>query len=1710
MCTVMAQLTEDIQPSFETTLKSKAVSENCNVKFTCVVSGYPAPELKWYKDDMEMDRYCGLPKYEIHRNGKTHTLHIYNCTLDDAAIYQVSASNSKGIVSCSGVLEVGPMSEYQIHQRFFAKLKEKAEKKKRDLEEQTKKNSKEGKENIQKEDAQRSPERTQRKRPIPGQSPAVHVPEDVEPLGPTAESNKVSNDVQETAMVPAIESDLKKETEEALAKKKIKMSNGLDAESAQSGVHSNSSWSHTTGNGGENHYDGGVGLAQFLSETLQSQAAEEKHGSSREEKAKDTDSGKERDNEEESKEKVEEKVEDQGKLQQEVFEKERQKKREHVKERQENAHTTPHKRQEPKHHSKSHKDHKDHKDHNIQVSISSMLHSVKDFFFGKNKKDSHEHPEHSQRESDISSQRESDLFSKHSPAQQTPVSFWLQSETKPKPSDIVPMEVEQSQEPLTVVEHSQVLAEQRGDTVQDLPAPESAAECTGRGVEPMEVTAGAGVNPPSHEAPLSNLQLLTEVVEKDNQTLINNPIFFNQHDEPGKSVVVPQQAEGDEISALPQTQPLCEQKPSVSVAHNWLPPFSHISPAINSHSTCAATTESLLREQEMSADKTTTECEPEHSQASVEPEKAEVKSHTDIKTSGRSELATPLQEDEKASCEPNQVLLLPPARETNTEENTEEETVCTVAVNQEMNLELLPTEVLDTSQKSHLQMQREHMPYLEEESTDGINVQSSEGRKEKNTEKDVKEMPCDETSGSQDTEAQTIQQEPEKIVASEPSTSILVSQNVSANCVVEVQINVPDQEAIKNVPKIQISAIEDTQDIDLFNQTQKSSTGNMQDIKTPPQFQISTAEDIPDIKAVVPVIQLVEHIITPHIVIIEPEVRECPSPLSNVADSEPIHLQKNQSTDESKVMVQDHNMADSFSLCPTQLGTRHDLDMSSTERVKEVAQSDETKTLEQVDVKSREQLPQTDYSVPVINVSCTEDKEQTEMNGQVSDPSLSFETAVLPLFVVPPIAVTCHESEPDGRVPPQSDKTETETPATALGETRQNADSHMSEKCQSTKQNQDEMSENKPSVLNEAPNVDHSVLALSKKVEDSIESEITKSLKEARIESFITVERLSFKPPVYPSLSPNSLRKFMSKQPSDSDTAGDRQSDKADDDVSGGSTPTSSLSCESSPRLKRRDSLSLIRSATPEELASGARRKIFIPKPKEDSEGTVDTQSKKEAPYMSPSQARRGALLQTTSGQSTPPMERRSPLLNRRKATLEVPKVVEESPTPEPVSTKRDEKSSDKRPDPLKAPQVIRKIRGEPFPDASGHLKLWCQFFNVLCDSTIKWYKEEEEILEVKRSGGDESQVALAIVLASSQDCGVYGCTIKNEYGTDTTDFLLSEDVMSEILLKDDLEVGEEIEMTPLLFNRGLADSGNWGAKFFGRIMTETVHMGQGWAHKTCRAKVIYGLDPIFESGRFCIMKVQNPIAYGTKQESNLAEKNQEITKQECRVQNMIREYCKIFAAEARVNECFGCALEVIPQYLMYRPANSVPYATVELDLQGDFQTYCMVEPKGKLITKTASEVEQKCCVFQHWIHEWTHGNLLVTRLEGVDFKLTNIRVVTKSKGYQGLSESSSPEVFEQFITHHQCNYYCGLLGLRPLKTIDSLQQPGKMKGSRSPLLNRKLSTGSSSPHLQKKGSHSPHSQRKASPKVPRKAQETEEDETNGKVKSVETAFEMR
>lgn len=113
---------------------------------------------------------------------------------------------------------------------------------------------------------------------------------------------------------------------------------------------------------------------------------------------------------------------------------------------------------------------------------------------------------------------------------------------------------------------------------------------------------------------------------------------------------------------------------------------------------------------------------------------------------------------------------------------------------------------------------------------------------------------------------------------------------------------------------------------------------------------------------------------------------------------------------------------------------------------------------------------------------------------------------------------------------------------------------------------------------------------------------------------------------------------------------------------------------------------------------------------------------------------------------------------------------------------------------------------------------------------------------------------------------------------------------------------------------------------------------------------------------------------------------------------------------------------------------------------------------------------------------------------------------------YQSLTDEGSPKILEQFVIQHQCNYYCGLLGLKALTTMDSLQQ-SKLKTSRSPLLARRVGLAdSSSPQLQKKGSSSPQTAKKAncSPKVAKKTVEDGENIPATKHKTMEVPKSVR
>lgn len=73
----------------------------------------------------------------------------------------------------------------------------------------------------------------------------------------------------------------------------------------------------------------------------------------------------------------------------------------------------------------------------------------------------------------------------------------------------------------------------------------------------------------------------------------------------------------------------------------------------------------------------------------------------------------------------------------------------------------------------------------------------------------------------------------------------------------------------------------------------------------------------------------------------------------------------------------------------------------------------------------------------------------------------------------------------------------------------------------------------------------------------------------------------------------------------------------------------------------------------------------------------------------------------------------------------------------------------------------------------------------------------------------------------------------------------------------------------------------------------------------------------------------------------------------------------------------------IIPIYLVHRPSNDIPYATLEEELLGDFVKYSVKDGKEINLMRKDSEAGQKCCAFQHWVYTQTEGNLLVTDMQG-------------------------------------------------------------------------------------------------------------------------------
>ncbi|XP_046527754.1 alpha-protein kinase 2 isoform X1 [Equus quagga] len=380
-----------------------------------------------------------------------------------------------------------------------------------------------------------------------------------------------------------------------------------------------------------------------------------------------------------------------------------------------------------------------------------------------------------------------------------------------------------------------------------------------------------------------------------------------------------------------------------------------------------------------------------------------------------------------------------------------------------------------------------------------------------------------------------------------------------------------------------------------------------------------------------------------------------------------------------------------------------------------------------------------------------------------------------------------------------------------------------------------------------------------------------------------------------------------------------------------------------------------------------------------------------------------------------------------------------------------------------KAPVLLKKIQAEMFPDHSGNVKLSCQFAEIHEDSTIWWMKDSKSIAEVQRSAGDNSTVSLAIVQASQKDQGIYYCCINNSYGKVTAEFNLTAEVLQQLSSHQDIKGCEEIEFSQLIFREDFLNDSYFGGRLRGQIATEELHFGEGVHRKAFRSKVMQGLMPVFKPGHACVLKVHNAVAYGTRNNDELVQRNYKLAAQECYVQNTARHYAKIYAAEAQPLEGFGEVPEIIPIFLIHRPENNIPYATVEEELIGEFVKYSIRDGKEINFLRRESEAGQKCCTFQHWVYQKTSGGLLVTDMQGVGMKLTDVGIATLAKGYKGFKGNCSMTFIDQFKALHQCNKYCKMLGLTSLQNNNQRQKKpsvGKSKMQPNSTTGKKMAPG--------------------------------------------------
>ncbi|XP_057334928.1 titin-like isoform X2 [Microplitis mediator] len=111
---------EERPPEFTMRLRDRRVQATYPVRLTCQVTGYPEPEVTWYKYREEL---CSQENISIWNDeAHFHTLEISRSTIDDSGIYMARAKNIYGSVSCRCHLTVDKGIRAYIAPEFLRHL----------------------------------------------------------------------------------------------------------------------------------------------------------------------------------------------------------------------------------------------------------------------------------------------------------------------------------------------------------------------------------------------------------------------------------------------------------------------------------------------------------------------------------------------------------------------------------------------------------------------------------------------------------------------------------------------------------------------------------------------------------------------------------------------------------------------------------------------------------------------------------------------------------------------------------------------------------------------------------------------------------------------------------------------------------------------------------------------------------------------------------------------------------------------------------------------------------------------------------------------------------------------------------------------------------------------------------------------------------------------------------------------------------------------------------------------------------------------------------------------------------------------------------------------------------------------------------------------------------------------------------------------------